>query len=57
MTIAILIKKKKLIGKAYVFRGSVIIIMVQQGGVQADMVMEKELRVIHLDPQKTASEL
>ena len=34
-----------------------IIIVVGHGSVQADMVLEKELRVIYLDTQATGSEL
>ena len=34
-----------------------IIIMVGHGSVQADMVLEKELGVLHLDQQETGSEL
>ena len=31
--------------------------MVGHGSMQADMVLEKELRVLYLDPQATGSEL
>ena len=34
-----------------------IIIMAGHGGMQADMVLEKDLRVLHLDPQATGSKL
>ena len=32
-------------------------IMAGHGGTQADTVLEKELRVLHLNPQATGSEL
>jgi len=39
-------------GLAYSFRGSVHYRHYgRQGSIQADMVLEKELRVLHLDPQ------
>jgi hypothetical protein len=42
------------LGLAYKFRGSVHYHQGNQGGkhgsIQADMVLEKELRVLHLDP-------
>ena len=34
-----------------------ITIMVEHGNMQAHMVLEKELRVLHLDPQATGSGL
>ena len=43
-------KGKHLIGAAYSFRGLVHYCHGRKhGGVQADMVLEKELRVLHLD--------
>jgi hypothetical protein len=36
------------LGLAYSFRGSV---HYHHGSVEADLVLEKELRVLHLDPQ------
>ena len=50
-------KGKHLIVVAYSFRGLVHSYLVLHDGVQADMVMENELRVLHLDPQATGSEL
>jgi len=38
---------------AYSFRGSVHYHGGKHGGVQADMVLEKELRVLHLDLKAT----
>ena len=52
MTKATLIKENISLGLAYSFRGSV---HYHHGGkhdsMQADMVLEKELRVLHLDLQ------
>ena len=44
---------------AYSFRDSVIIIiiMAEDCSVQAEMMLEKELKVLHLEPQATGSEL
>ena len=53
MTMATFMKKKYLIE----WRFSSFIITVGHGGVQADMVLKKELRILHLDPQATGSEL
>ena len=52
MTLAILIKENIYLGLAYRFRG---LVHYHHGGkhgsLQADMVLEKELRVLHLDQQ------
>jgi hypothetical protein len=52
MTLAILIKENIYLGLAYRFRA---LVHYHHGGkhgsLQADMVLEKELRVLHLDPQ------
>ena len=50
MTMASLIKEYINWG-AYSSEVRSIIIMVGHGGIQADMVLEKELRVLHPDPQ------
>ena len=44
----ILIKEKHLIGVDLQFRD---LVYYHHGGMQADTVLEKELRVLHLDPQ------
>ena len=50
--------KEHLIGAGFQFRGSVHYHHdSKQGGMQADMVLEKELRVLHLDSQATDSGL
>jgi len=52
MTKATLIKANISLGLAYGFRGSVHYHHGEKhGSVQADMVLEKELRVLHLDPK------
>ena len=43
-------KGKHLIGVAYISEVESIITMVGHGSVQADMVLEKKPRVLHLDP-------
>jgi hypothetical protein len=44
-------KEKHLFGLAYSFRDSVHYCHGKKhGGMQADMMLEKELRVLHLDP-------
>jgi hypothetical protein len=53
MIMAILIKENHLLGPAYNFR---VLVYYHHGGsmhgiVQADMVLEKELSVSHLDPR------
>ena len=50
-------KGKHLIGVAYSSEVWSTIIMVGHGGMQADMVLEKELRILYLDPKVTGSEL
>ena len=51
-------KGKYLIGVAYSFRGVVHYHHGgRHGGVQAHMMLEKELRVVHLDTEATGSEL
>ena len=47
---------KHLIGVAYIFRG-LVHYHVGHGDVQADMVLEKQLEVLHLDSQATGSGL
>ena len=54
MTTAILIKKKHLIDVAYSFKG---LVYYHHAGIQADMVLEKELKVLYVDLQATGSEL
>ena len=51
MTMPAPIKEKHLIRWLTFSEASCIIIMVRHGGAQADMVLERELRVLHLDPQ------
>ena len=52
MTTATLIKENISLGLAYSFRGLVHYHHGRKhGSVQADMVLEKELRVLHLDLQ------
>jgi hypothetical protein len=52
MTMAALIKKSIPLRLAYSFRGSVHHHQGRKhGSRQADMVLEEELRVLHLDPQ------
>ena len=46
-------KGKHLIGVAYIFRAWSIIIKGRHGGQQVDIVLEKDLRVLHLDLQAT----
>jgi len=53
MTKATLIKENTPLELAYSFRGSVHYHGGKHGGVQADMVLEKELRVLHLDLKAT----
>ena len=54
MTAATLIKEKISLGLAYSFRGLVHYHCGgKHGGKQEDIVLQKELRVIHLDPQAT----
>ena len=43
-----LLYRKTLIEVAYGFRGLSIIIMAAHGGMQTGLMMEKELRVLHL---------
>jgi hypothetical protein len=51
MTIATLIKESISLGLTYSFKGSVLYHHGgKHGSMQADMVLEKELRVLHLDP-------
>ena len=53
MTMAILIREKFPLGlpsRYNTFRG---LVHYLQGGVQAGVVLEKELRVLYLDPQAT----
>ena len=45
-------KEKHLMGPVYSFRGLVHYRRAGHGGMQAGMVLEKELRVLHLDPQE-----
>ena len=54
MTMATLIKKNISLGLSQSFRGSV---HYDHGSKQADMVLEKEPRVLHLDPQAAGKEL
>ena len=51
MTTATLIKENISLELAYSFRGSVHYLQGEHGGVQADMVLENELTVLHLDLQ------
>ena len=52
MTKAALIKGNIYLGLAYSFRDSVLYHPSRKhGSIQADMVLEKELRVLHLDPK------
>jgi hypothetical protein len=51
MTKATLIKENISLGLAYSFRGLVHYHDRKHGSVQAGMVLEKELRVPHLNPQ------
>lgn len=44
---ATLIKEKHLIAMTCIFRGWFSIMMVRHAGVQADMIMEGQLRVLH----------
>ena len=54
---ATLIKENISLGLAYSFRGSVHYHHGRKhGSMQADMVLEKELRVLHLDPQAAGRE-
>ena len=48
MARATLIKESISLGLAYSFRG---LVHYHHGSMQADMVLEKELRVLHLDLQ------
>ena len=57
MTTGTLFKEKHLIGVAYSFRGLLIIIRMEHEGMKADVVLGKNLRVLHLDLQATGSEL
>ena len=51
MTTATIIKENHLIGVVYIFRRW-FIIMVGQGGMQVDMELEKELKVLYLNLQQ-----
>lgn len=52
MTMTTFIKEKHLLGLVYSFRGLVYYHHSRKhGSVPTDMVLEKELRVLHLDPQ------
>jgi hypothetical protein len=52
MTTATLIKENISLGLVYSFRGSVHYHHGRKhGGVQADILLEKELRVLHFDPK------
>jgi hypothetical protein len=54
MTKATLIKANILLGLAYSFRGLIHYHLSRKhGGIQADIVLEKELRVLHLDLKAT----
>ena len=57
MTMATLIKENISLGLAYSFRG---LVCCHHGGkdgsMQAGMVLEKELRVLHLGPQAVAED-
>jgi hypothetical protein len=58
MTIATLIKESFELGLAYSFRGLVLYHHGRKHGrVQADWVMEKQLRVLHPDQQTAGGEL
>ena len=58
MTMSTLIKENISLGLAYSFRGLVHYHYGgEHGGTQADTVLEKELRVLHLDQQATGDEL
>ena len=50
-------KTEHLIGQAFSSEVWSIIIMTRYEGVQANMMLEKELRALHLDPQATRSKL
>jgi hypothetical protein len=56
MTTATLIKANILLGLAYTFRGLVCYHGGKHDSMQADMVLERELRVLHQDPQAAGRE-
>ena len=55
MTTTALIKESTYLGLTYSFRG--FRGLARCNSVQADLVLEKELRILHLDSQVTGSEL
>jgi hypothetical protein len=56
MTMEALIKENISLGLAYSFRGLVHYCHSKKyGGMQANMVLEKESRAVHLDPQQKES--
>ena len=57
MTTTTLIREKHLNGVAYVFRGSGHYQHGTHGVIWADMILEKELRVLHLGMEATGSGL
>ena len=57
MTTATLLKENIYLGWLTVSEVESIIVMVGYDGTQADLGLEKELRVLHLDLLKTGSEL
>ena len=44
-------------GVVYRSEAQSITIVVRHGNIQANMVLEKQLRILHFDPQATGSEL
>ena len=57
MTMATLIKENISLGMAYSYRDSVHCNGRKHGSIQADMVLEKELRVLHLDSKAARKRL
>ena len=57
MIMTTLIKEKHLNGVAYIFRGLAHYHHGIHGVIWADMTLEKELKVLHLDMEATGSEL
>jgi hypothetical protein len=56
MSIASIIRENIYLGLAYTFRGLVHCHGREHSSTQADMVLEKELRILHLDLQATGKE-